>query len=81
LKTIKELTKEELKKLIGPSRRKLIGEEYKEIKLILKLLEPYDYGHSLHCWDEKYRYNGKIYQITGEFSSPNADPIIEELDS
>jgi hypothetical protein len=65
----------------NPSRRELQGEEFNEIKLILMLLEPYEQGMSFHCWDSKYRYNGKIYVMTGEFSDSSSEWItIEEMD-
>ena len=68
-----------LREILGSRRRELQGQEYEEIRLILALLDPVDTGNSLHCWDATYHYNDKVYQIVGEFSSPDAPPIIDEL--
>ena len=66
---------------MGPSRRELTGQEYEEIRLILKFLDPFEINNSFHCWSETYRYNGKIYQLTGELAHPMLPPFIEELDT
>ncbi len=68
-----------LKKAMGHQSRELEGEEYKEIRLILSLLEPFDSGSSLHCIDEKYKYNGKIYQIIHEIGRTDQLPTVMEL--
>lgn len=77
---IPKFSKEELRRILGPARRELTGDEYEEVRLILKLLDPVEFGNSLHCWSETYRYNGKIYELTGELAHPMLLPTIVELD-
>jgi len=78
---IPKLSKDELRRIIGPRRRTLEGIEYEEMRLILKLLEPVKVDNSLHCWSETYHYNGRVYEVISEFTHPPAPPFIEELDS
>lgn len=68
-----------LKQLFGHTRRELHDEEYDAMRVILRFMDPVECSSSLHCWSEKYNYNGKIYEITGEISDPHGLPIIEEL--
>ena len=72
--------RKELRDILGPSRRELTGQEYDEMRLILKFLDPIQFGNSFHCWSEIYRYNDKLYEISGELAHPMLPPIIEELD-
>lgn len=78
---IPKISKEELRRIMGPSRRELTGQEYDEIRLILKFHDPVEINNSFHCWSETYCYNDKVYQVTGEFSHPFLPPIIEEMES
>lgn len=73
------MTENELKKLLGPRRRTLSEDEGVEIRLALKDLLPIESGHSLHCWHERYSYNGKFYELLGEFGLSDTLPIIEEV--
>lgn len=68
-----------LKELFGHTRRELKGDEYNAMRVILRLMDPIQLSSSLHCWSERYSYNGKLYEITGEISNPDKLPIIEEL--
>jgi hypothetical protein len=77
------LTKEEavamLRKIMGPPRRELVGEEKSQVWLILQFLEPVEESNNQRSFTEVYHQAGRIYHV---HYFPDADePVIEELEA
>lgn len=62
--------------VIGPPKRQLEGEEYKNMMLILSLKEPIRSSNNQHCWTDEYEHNGRKYEIT---TGIEGEPILEEI--
>jgi hypothetical protein len=78
-KISKEQALEILKKVIGPSRRELKGEEYDHTWLILNLLDPVEISNNQRSITEVYHQNGKIFHV--HYFTMNESPMIEEVGS
>lgn len=78
-----KLTKEEalkiLKKIIGPSRRELEGEEYDHTWLILQFLDPVQISNNQRSITEVYEHAGFTYNV--HYFTANEDPVIEEIEN
>lgn len=74
-----EQAREILKKVMGPARRELKGEEYSHIWLILQFLDPVEVSNNQRSITEVYHQNGCIYHV--HYFTMNEDPVIEEVDA
>ncbi len=77
MKLTKEEAAEILRKIMGPPRRELVGEEYDHIWLILNLLDPIEVNNNQRSLTEVYEHAGKIYHV--HYFTMNEVPIIEEV--
>lgn len=66
-----------LKKLLGNDTREVVGEEYDELQLIFRLLEPVHSSNNQRTWTDVYEQNGRTYEITG--GNPGFPPVIIEI--
>lgn len=76
-KITKEQAQELLKKVMGPPRRELVGEEYDHTWLILNLLEPVEVSNNQRSITEVYHQAGKIFHV--HYFTMNEPPMIEEV--
>ena len=71
-----------LRSVMGPPMRKIDGQEYKDIMLLLKMIEPYKSTNNQHSMTDYYKLGGKEYHSTwfpslnGQFTTK---PELEEL--
>lgn len=65
-----------LRKVMGPPTRKIEGEEYKHVWLILKMTEPIKTSNNQHSWCEEYYVGDKYYDV---HYFPNEEPMINEV--
>jgi hypothetical protein len=65
-----------LRKVMGPPKRKLEGEEYKHMMLVLSLKTPISSSNNQRFWTDEYEHNGKIYQLTTGIDN---EPWLEEV--
>ena len=65
-----------IRKVMGPSKRVLEGEEYKHVMLVLALKDPIEASNNQHSWTEVYEHNGHQYHVTYGF---NDEPWLEEI--
>jgi len=65
-----------IRKIMGPPRRVLDGEEREHVWLILNMTEPTSTSNNQHSWCEEYYVGGKYYDV---HYFPNEEPIIEEI--
>lgn len=66
-----------MRKVMGPPRRTLEGEERGNILLILSLKEPVSESNNQHTWTTVYEHAGKEYHVT---SFPgDAEDAVEEM--
>lgn len=74
-------TKEEaiafLRRVMGPPFRELEGQEYKDIWLLLQLMDSYKSTNNQHSWTDYYRMSGNEYQVT--YWSGDSPPTIAEF--
>lgn len=72
-----EVALELLKKVMGPGRREILGDEHKELLLIFQFLDPIEVSNNQRSITEVYHQAGKIYHV--HYFSLNDDPLIEEV--
>jgi len=65
-----------IRKVMGPPRRTLEGEEKEKILTFLKLIGPAVTTNNQHSWSEDYIYEGKHWAVT---YFPDDDIIVEEI--
>jgi hypothetical protein len=65
-----------IRKIMGPPRRVLDGEEREHVWLVLNMTEPIGTSNNQHSWCEEYYVGGKYYDV---HYFPNEEPIIEEI--
>lgn len=53
-----------LRKVMGPPRRSIVGQEYADIMLLLKLVEPFETSNNQHTWTDMFLLGGKTYCVT-----------------
>lgn len=66
-----------MRKVMGPPRRTLEGEERSNILLILSLKEPISESNNQHTWTTVYEHDGKEYHVTS-FPGDTED-LVEEM--
>ncbi len=64
-----------IRSVMGPPKRKLEGTEYKQVWLMLQLVDPVRETNNQHSWCVEYNVGGKMYDV---IFFPNEEPIIEE---
>ena len=81
LDKVNKMTPEErrafLRKVLGPPRRTLTGDEYDKIWTMLQLIEPYRQSNNQRTWTDEYRIGNTRYDVTYGLSD---QPEIEEVD-
>lgn len=77
LKSDPQRLKEWLRKIMGPSRRELAGEEHERVWTLLQMLEPYRVTNNQRFITEKFQLGAKYYNVThGIYDYP----VIEEVE-
>ena len=63
-----KMTKEEAQAFIrgitGPPHRDLEGDEYSNVAVLLKLMEPYKSTNNQHAWTDYYKIGDVEYHVT-----------------
>ena len=65
-----------IRRVMGPPKRQLEGEEYKNMMLILSLKEPVRSSNNQRFWTDEYEHNGRKYDVTYGIED---EPILEEI--
>jgi len=66
-----------IRKVMGPPRRVLEGQERDNVWLMIQLQdEPNEFSNNQHSISEVYRFNQQEYHV---HYFPNEDPIIEKI--
>lgn len=68
-----------LRKITGPDRRTLLGQEREDMLLILALKEPSSSSNNQHTWCDVYIHGDKEYHITSFPGSSSDEDILEEI--
>jgi hypothetical protein len=78
---IKNMTPEQaqalLRRVQGPPRRILEGQERKDMLLMLALTEPVSNSNNQHAWTDVYHVGRQVFHVTS--FSANEDDIVEEI--
>jgi len=73
------MTKEEatafLRRVMGPSRRTLTGQEHDHMLTVFQLIEPIESSNNQRSWTDVYEHAGKTYHV----SFFEDDTVIEEI--
>lgn len=72
-----ETAVELMRKVVGPIRREIRGEEHQELLVIFALIDPVEVTNNQRSITEVYHQGGKIYHA--HYFSLNLEPIIEEI--
>lgn len=64
-----------LRKVMGPPKRRLVGNEHDEMMLVFALTEPVKETNNQHSWCAVYNVGGITYNV---HYFPNEEPFIEE---
>jgi hypothetical protein len=64
-----------IRKVMGPPKRTLEGDEHDQVWFLLQLTEPVRTSNNQHSWCEEYQIGEKKYDV---HYFPNQDPYIEE---
>ena len=67
-----------MKEVMGPKRREITGDEYKELLLILTFIDPIYVSNNQRSITEVYCQAGKTYHV--HYINLDDDPIIEEVE-
>ena len=68
-----------MRKVMGPPRRTLEGDEYNHILLIMGLTEPVESSNNQRTWTDEYIIEGKRYDATyGLGDMPEIEEVIED---
>lgn len=70
-----EQDREFLRRVMGPPKRRLEGQEHNNVWLMLQMTEPIKETNNQHSWCAEYNIGGKIYDV---HYFPNEEPFIEE---
>lgn len=65
-----------IRKIMGPPKRRLEGEEYKHMMLVLSLKKPIRSSNNQHFWTDEFEHNGKRYDL---ITGIEDDPWLEEI--
>lgn len=68
-----------LRKITGPNRRTLLGQERADMLMILSLKEPASSSNNQHTWCDVYIHGDKEYHITSFPGSSSDEDILEEI--
>jgi len=66
-----------LRKIMGPPRRELEGEEKSQVWLILQFLDPVEENNNQRSVTEIYHQAGRVYHV--HYFPDAAEPMIEEV--
>ena len=66
-----------IRKVMGPPRRTLEGEEREQVLTMLALIGPAVTTNNQHSWSEDYVQGGQHWCIT---YFPNEEPVVEEIE-
>jgi hypothetical protein len=53
-----------IRKVMGPPKRQLEGDEYQHMMMVLSLKEPVSSSNNQRFWTDDYEHNGRKYEIT-----------------
>lgn len=53
-----------IRQVMGPPRRRLEGEEYHHMMMVLALKDPICSSNNQRFWTDEYEHNGRHYEIT-----------------
>ena len=70
-----EQARDFIRKVMGPPKRILEGEEHNKVWLMLQLTEPVRETNNQHSWCAEYNVGGKRYDV---HFFPDEEPFIEE---
>lgn len=63
----KKMTPEEarafIRKIMGPERRTLIGQEHEHMLTVFALVEPVESSNNQRSWTDVYEHAGKTYHV------------------
>ena len=65
-----------IRKVMGPDRRKLEGDEREHMLTVFRLIDPVETSNNQHSWTEVYEHAGKTYHV---HSWSDADDEVEEI--
>ena len=68
-----------IRRVMGPGRRTLEGQEYADVSLLLRMTEPFSCSNNQHSVTDEYKLGGKLYHVT-YFPGPNK-PEIDEIEN
>lgn len=71
----KEEAQEFIRKVTGPPKRILQGEEHKKVWLLLQMTKPVRETNNQHSWCAEYNIGGIMYDV---HYFPDEDPFIEQ---
>jgi hypothetical protein len=70
-----EQARELIRKIMGPPKRRLEGQEHDRVWLMLQMAEPVSETNNQHSWCAEYNVGGILYDV---HYFPNEDPFIEQ---
>ena len=80
-----EKAKKFLREVMGPPMRKIEGQEYDDIMLLLKMIDPFKETNNQHSMTDYYLLGGKEYHVTwfpdlgGKFvTKPELEELLKE---
>jgi len=65
-----------LRRVMGPDKRRIKGQEYKNLMFILSLKTPVSSANNQRLWTDEYEHNGRTYLVTFGIED---DPWLEEV--
>ncbi len=65
-----------LRKIMGPPRRTLIGQEREHVMTMLAMIEPFEESNNQNSWTSSYRIGDTEYQVTTFFDS---EEIVDQM--
>jgi hypothetical protein len=64
-----------IRKIMGPPKRRLEGDEHDKVWLMLQMTAPVRETNNQHSWCSEYNIGGIMYDV---HYFPNEDPFIEQ---
>lgn len=65
-----------IRRVLGPPKRKLEGDEYKHMMMVLGFKDPGSSSNNQRFWTDEYEHDGRHYEITYGVEDI---PILEEI--
>lgn len=65
-----------IRAVVGPPRRRLEGDEYRHMMMVLGLKEPVRSSNNQRFWTDEFEHDGRRYEIT---TGIDDDPWLEEI--